>query len=161
MATLAAIAGRRRGRPTTYAWTLAMLYSAGTVAGNVMAAGHDHLAQVVHATPAVTMVLAWHLLSGFFSRDRDGAGGAAGQPEATDSGLSGETGRPERADRGGQLRRVRRPRLDEVAAWVVEHEASGQRPTGDEVAAQFRVSDRTGRRLLSNLRSLAASGTAG
>jgi hypothetical protein len=38
LATLAAISGRRRGRSTTYAWSLAVLYSAGTVAGNVLAA---------------------------------------------------------------------------------------------------------------------------
>src|SRR5436189_940763 len=37
VATLAAISGRRRGRSTTYAWSLAVLYSAGTVAGNVLA----------------------------------------------------------------------------------------------------------------------------
>jgi hypothetical protein len=138
-----------------------MLYSAGTVAGNVMAAGHDHLAHVVHATPAVTMVLAWHLLSGFFSHGRDRTRGAAGRPEASDSDSSGESGQPDPAGCSKELRRARRPRLDEVAAWVVEHEAAGQRPTGDEVAAQFGVSDRTGRRMLSNLRSLAASGTPG
>ena len=67
VATLAAIANRRRGRSTTYAWTRAALYSAATVAGNVTAAGHDHLAQAAHAMPAVTMVLAWHLLSKFTS----------------------------------------------------------------------------------------------
>ena len=161
VATLAAISGRRHGRPTTYAWTLAMLYSAGTVAGNVMAAGDNHLAQVVHATPAVTMVLAWHLLSGFFSHGRDRTEGAAGRPEAPDSCNSGETGQPDQGDRGSQLSRAGRPRLEEVAAWVVEYEAAGRRPTGDQVAARFGVSDRTGRRLLSNLRSLAVSGTAG
>ena len=38
VATLPAVADRRRRRPTTYAWTLAVLYSAATVAGNVAAA---------------------------------------------------------------------------------------------------------------------------
>jgi hypothetical protein len=70
VATLAAVADRRQRRPTTYAWTLAVLYSAATVAGNVAAAGPTHLAQAVHAMPAVTMVLAWHLLSRFFASDR-------------------------------------------------------------------------------------------
>jgi hypothetical protein len=85
----------------------------------------------------------------------------AGRLDAPDSGSSGETGQSDQADRSRQVRWVRRPRLDEVAAWVVEHEAAGQRPTGDELAARFGVSDRTGRRLLSNLRSLAASATTG
>lgn len=53
----------RRGRSTTYAWALVVAYCAATVAGNVAVAGTDHVAQAVHATPAVTMVLAWHLLS--------------------------------------------------------------------------------------------------
>jgi hypothetical protein len=48
VATVAAIANRRCGRSTLYAWALAALYSAGTVAGNIMAAGSDHVAQVVH-----------------------------------------------------------------------------------------------------------------
>jgi hypothetical protein len=44
-----------------------VLYSAAQVAGNVAAGGRTHLAQAVHAMPAVTMVLAWHLLSRFFA----------------------------------------------------------------------------------------------
>ncbi len=63
VATLAAVVDRRQGRPTAYAWTLPVLYSAAAVAGNVTAAGPSHLAQAVHAMPAVTMALAWHLLS--------------------------------------------------------------------------------------------------
>src|SRR5262249_44380262 len=54
VATLAAVADRRQRRPTTYAWTLAVLCSAATVAGNVAAAGPTHLALAVHAMPAVT-----------------------------------------------------------------------------------------------------------
>lgn len=141
VATLAAISGRRRGRSTTYAWSLAVLYSAGPGAGNVVAAGPDHLAQVVHATPAVTMVLAWHLLSGFFGgHDRTGESAARTDDRAHD----------DRADEDGA---ARRPVLEEVAAWVAEREAAGRRPTGDQLAVRFGVSDRTGRRMLSTLRS--------
>src|SRR5499427_2486382 len=39
VATPAAVADRRQRQPTTYAWTLAVLYSAATVARNVIAAG--------------------------------------------------------------------------------------------------------------------------
>lgn len=75
VATLAAIRDRRRARSTTYSWTLSGLYSAATVAGNVTAAGADHMAQAAHATPPVTMVLAWHLLSRFFTASEGRRGG--------------------------------------------------------------------------------------
>ena len=45
VATLAAVADRRQRQQTTYAWTLAVQYSAATVARNVIAAGPTHLAQ--------------------------------------------------------------------------------------------------------------------
>lgn len=144
VATLAAISARRRGRSTAYAWSLAVLYSAGTVAGNVLAAGPDHLAQAVHATPAVTMVLAWHLLSGFFSGGHDRSGRSRVRTD-------------DRDDRSEDVHAVRRPVLEEVAAWVAEHEAEGRRPTGDQLAARFGFSDRTGRRMLSTLRATSAA----
>ncbi len=143
VATLAAIADRRRGRPTTYAWTLAVLYSAATVAGNVTAAGPSHLAQGVHAMPAVTMVLAWHLLSRFFT------GGHADQPGASASGQE----KPGRLVRSSRNRRLRRPALKEVATCVTELESAGQKATGDALAVRFGVSDRTGRRMLEDIRS--------
>jgi hypothetical protein len=133
VATLAAISGRRRRRPTSYAWTLAVLYSAGTVAGNVLAAGQDHLAQAVHATPAVTMVLAWHLLSGFSSGGHDRSGSFRVRTDDRDSG-----------DRSGEEEPVRRLVLKEVAAWVAEHEAAGRRPTGDQLAARVRAQSPAG-----------------
>jgi hypothetical protein len=152
VATLAAIANRRRGRPMVYAWVLAAVYSAGTVAGNIMAAGTDHVAQVVHATPAITMVLAWHLLSGFVS-------GAGNRPDAvpvrTDDVAEAVTGESPSGEPGSPPRqRVGRPRaaLDEVVTWVAWQAAAGQQPTGDTVAARFGVSDRTGRRLLTGVR---------
>lgn len=147
VATLAAIADRRLGRPTTYAWTLAVVYSGATVAGNVTAAGPSHLAQAVHAMPAVTMVLAWHLLSRFF------AGGHSDEPATRTSGRGAETG-----PCGLSPRRPRlcRPATEEVAACVAELEASGQRVTRDALAARFGVSDRTGRRMLVEVRSLTA-----
>jgi hypothetical protein len=159
VATLAAIVDRRRGRPTTYAWTLAALYSAATVAGNVTAAGPDHLAQAVHAMPAVTMVLAWHLLSRF-------AGADGHPPEArvrSENGVSAVSGRGRtvQAVRPVSNRRRVRPGADQVAACVAELEAAGQRPTGDAVAARFGVSDRTGRRLLTDVRSVRAAGSMG
>jgi hypothetical protein len=161
VATLAAIADRRCGRPTTYAWTLAALYSAATVAGNVTAAGPDHVAQVVHATPAVTMVLAWHLLSRFFSAGHGPARRAAAPGHGRNAGMSGRARQSGQALRPGRSREHGRTIPDEVAVWVAEREAAGQRLTGGAVAARFAVSDRTGRRLLSTVRALAAPGAAG
>jgi hypothetical protein len=161
VATLAAIADRRRGRSTMYAWTLAALYSAATVAGNVVAAGPDHVAQAVHATPAVTMVLAWHLLSGFFSGEHGRPRSlrmAAGQ-EGTQ--VSGQTRTARRTGRTRRDARDVRPAIEQVAAWVAELEAAGQRATGDVVAERFGVSDRTGRRMLLGVRAIVASGASG
>ncbi len=151
VATLAGVADRRQGRPTAYAWTLAVLYSAATVAGNVTAAGPSHLAQAVHAMPAVTMVLAWHLLSRFFARHR------MDEPAATMSSRHSTR----RLERPVRKRLVRRPALEEVATCIAELEAAGQRATGDALAARLGVSDRTGRRLLVNVRSTGASRATG
>jgi Protein of unknown function (DUF2637) len=147
VATLAAVADRRQRRPTTYAWTLAVLYSAATVAGNVAAAGPAHLAQAVHAMPAVTTVLAWHLLSRFFASDRIA--------EPAPSASSRHNTR--RLERSVRRQKRRRPALEEVARCVAELEAGGQRPTGDALGARLGVSDRTGRRLLVDVRSTGAS----
>jgi hypothetical protein len=159
VATVAAIANRRRGRPTLYAWVLAAVYSAGTVAGNIMAAGTDHVAQVVHATPAITMVLAWHLLSGFVSSAGDRPDVVSARTDDTAVGVTGESPSrapaPQARSRGGR----RRAALDEVATWVAEQAAAGQRPTGDAVAARFGVSDRTGRRMLVSVRPPSATAT--
>jgi len=57
-------------------------------------------------------------------------------------------------------RRVR-PDIEEVAGCVAALEAAGQRATGDVLAARFGVSGRTGRRLLTDVRSLRASPATG
>jgi hypothetical protein len=153
VATLAAIADRRRGRPTSYAWALAVAYSAATVAGNVAVAGTDHVAQAVHATPAVTMVLAWHLLSRFVEGNprrprvmRVPRAEAAPAAQCRDERRA--MGRPDG-------RRRNRPDLAAVSAWVDQHERGGRPATGDDVAARYGVSGRTGRRWLLGVRGTA------
>ncbi len=116
VATLTAISGRRRGRPTSYAWALGVLYSAGTVAGNVVAAGPDHLAQAVHATPAVTMVLAWHLLSGFFSGGHDRTGSSLVRLDDHGCGHRSGEDRSGRGCRVGGRARGGRPPADRRSA---------------------------------------------
>jgi len=101
--------------------------------------------------PAVTMVLAWHLLSRFFTRDR------MDEPAASVSGRV-NTRRP---DRPARKRQLQRPALEEVARCVAELEVGGQRPTGDALAARLGVSDRTRRRLLVDVRSTGASRATG
>ena len=101
----------------------------------------DHLGQVVHATPAVTMVPAWHLLSGLFSggHDRTRRSAVRTADRAHD-------------DPADDDRAARRPVLEEVAAWVADREAAGRRATGVQLAVRFGVSDRTGRRRPARLR---------
>jgi hypothetical protein len=151
VATLAAVVDRRRGHSTVYAWGLAVLYSAATVAGNVAAAGPDHLAQAVHAAPAVTMVLGWHLLSRFL-----GIGLRRGRPDVAAPSPDRQP-QPE-TEAEAEARKPNRPAMEEVLAWVATLEQSGQRATGELVAARFGVSDRTGRRMLTGVRSRAISG---
>lgn len=154
VATLAAIADRRRGRSTIYAWALAVAYSAATVAGNVAVAGTDHVAQAVHATPAVTMVLAWHLLSRFVE-------GSRRRPRVVRVPRAEATLTAQRHDErravkqpDGRSRTRSRPDLAAVAAWVDQHEKGDRPATGDDVAVQFGVSGRTGRRWLLGVRGI-------
>jgi uncharacterized protein DUF2637 len=125
VATLAAVADRRQGRPTTYAWTLAVLYSAATVAGNVAAAWPTHLAQAVHAMPAVTMVLAGHSLSRFFASDRIA--------EQTPTMSSRHNTR--RLERPARKRQPRRPALEEAARYFAEQWVSFGRHAGPVVVS--------------------------
>lgn len=97
------------------------------------------------------MVLAWHLLSRFFARGR------MDEPAATMSSRHSTR----RLERPVQKRLVRRPALEEVATCIAELEAGGQRATGDALAARLGVGDRTGRRLLVNVRSTGASRATG
>jgi len=145
VATLAALANRWRSRPTAYAWSMAVLYSAATVAGNVAAAGSDRLAEAVHATPAVTMVLAWHLLSRQLQPERPLLAGPSSRRK-----LAKVAAMPRRLSRrsaaGGRS-------AGRVAAAVGELETAGQRLTGAGVAAALGVSERSGRRLLAEFRA--------
>jgi hypothetical protein len=62
VAGVKAIRARAEARPDRYAEGLALLYSAGAIAGNVVMARGDALGMVIHGVPAATMVLGWHLL---------------------------------------------------------------------------------------------------
>jgi Protein of unknown function (DUF2637) len=148
VATLAALANGWRSRPTTYAWSLAVLYSAATVAGNVAAAGPDRLAEAVHATPAVTMVLAWHLLSRLLLPAwRPGQRAMAGASSRRELAAK-DTPRRVRTRSGSGGRPARR-----LAAVVGELERAGQPVTGTGLATVLGVSDRSGRRLLAEFRA--------
>lgn len=139
VATLAAIRDRRRARSTTYSWTLSALYSAATVAGNVTAAGADHMAQAVHATPGVTMVLAWHLLSRFLTAGHGSVTQTVPQAGSHASGVSGDARVPKQAARPTVVRTRKGPTLDKVEASMTDYEVAGRRATGDAVAARFGV----------------------
>lgn len=141
VATLAALTNRWRNRPTAYAWSMAVLYSAATVAGNVAAAGSDRLAEAVHATPAVTMVLAWHLLSRQL------------QPERPLPAGPSRPGKPARRRGTSQRSAARGQSAHRVAAAVGDLEKAGQRLSGTGLAAALGISERSGRRLLAEFRA--------
>ena len=61
VAGLVAIRGRAEGRPDRYAELLALGYSLGVIAGNVITVA-DPLGMVIRGVPAATMVLGWHLV---------------------------------------------------------------------------------------------------
>jgi hypothetical protein len=87
VAGLKAIRARAELRPDRYAEALALLYSAGAIAGNVVMAPGDPLGMVIHGVPATTMVLGWHLLL-------RGVGRPAGLGRATRPPPSRRRGQP-------------------------------------------------------------------
>jgi hypothetical protein len=151
VATLVALTACRRSHVRRYAWALVILYSAGTVAGNAAVADPDLVAQIVHATPAITMVLSWHLFSllvtGNERVNRPVSDPTANCPDATSDPRA-------RADIGSGLHPsgVRRNPTDaDVVAAIESIRHRGCLVTGRTLAQAFGVSDRHGQRLLARV----------
>jgi hypothetical protein len=87
VATLTVVAAKRASRPTWYPWALVVLFSAASVAFNVLHAIDQALAPagwvaaLVFAIPPVALVLATHLLlqQGVWRRQHTGATAAMGE----------------------------------------------------------------------------------
>ncbi len=115
VAGVKAIRARAEARPDRYAEGLALLYSAGAIAGNVVMARGDSLGMVIHSVPAATMVLGWHLLL------RDVRRGGS-RPETADTAAA------ERGSGTGTLRPLRPVLLPDVARHGRAGEDSADAP---------------------------------
>jgi hypothetical protein len=90
VATLTVVAAKRASRPTWYPWALVVLFSAASVAFNILHAVDQQLvaagwvAALVFAMPPVALVLATHLLlqQGVWRRQHTTAAAAMGSGEA-------------------------------------------------------------------------------
>ena len=88
VATLTVVAAKRASRPTWYPWALVVLFSAASVAFNILHAVDQALAPagwvaaLVFAMPPVALVLATHLLlqQGVWRRQHSGAAAMAERP---------------------------------------------------------------------------------
>ena len=104
VATLTVVAAKRASRPTWYPWALVVLFSAASVAFNILHAVDQALtragwvAALVFAMPPVALVLATHLLlqQGVWRRQHARAATAAGgaTPEAGTAPPAGAMPRP-------------------------------------------------------------------
>jgi Protein of unknown function (DUF2637) len=148
VATLVALNAGRRSHVRRYAWALVILYSAGTVAGNAAVADPDLVAQIVHATPAITMVLSWHLFSLLV------AGEERTTSEQSDKGREVTSDESPPADHRvprDPLGARRSPTEAELVAAILSIRDGGRPVTGRALAATFGVSDRHGQRLLARV----------
>jgi hypothetical protein len=175
------VAAKRTSRPTWYPWALVVLFSAASVAFNILHAVDQALAPagwvavLVFAMPPLALVLATHLLlqQGVWRRQHTGAAAAMGERE-------GERATPPSADRStsharGGLRqpefepsalvaasRVPAPSAqrqpadaatrDRARQLYVEAQAAGRKLTGADLGRALGTSDSYGRLLLREFR---------
>ena len=183
VATLTVVAAKRASRPTWYPWTLVALFSAASVAFNILHAVDQALtragwvAALVFAMPPVALVLATHLLlqQGVWRRQHARAATAAGEatPEGGTTPPAGAMTRPAAAT----SRQPEPPAAAEAAArppppavrpptpspdaatrdrarrLYVEAQAAGRKLTGADLGRALGTSDSYGRLLLREFRT--------
>jgi hypothetical protein len=180
VATLTVVAAKRASRPTWYPWALVALFSAASVAFNILHAVDQALAAagwvaaLVFAMPPVALVLATHLLlqQGVWRRQHDrggraGAGGGYGAPQAggmRTRPVAANPGQPDSAAAGatGQLSPPAVPpppapgdraTRDRARQLYVEAQAAGRKLTGADLGRALGTSDSYGRLLLREFRT--------
>jgi hypothetical protein len=182
VATLTVVAAKRASRPTWYPWALVVLFSAASVAFNILHALDQALAPagwvaaLVFAMPPVALVLATHLLlqQGVWRRQHTRAAAALGErrdQDATSPSADRSTsptreglGQPESAPTApvaaSQLPApsLRRPPADaaikdRARQLYVEAQAAGRRLTGADLGRALGTSDSYGRLLLREFRT--------
>jgi hypothetical protein len=183
IATLTVVAAKRASRPTWYPWTLVVLFSAASVAFNILHAVDQTLAAagwvaaLVFAMPPVALVLATHLLlqQGVWRRQHARAAPAAGMgsergaPQAAVARTrpaAASPGQPELASAGvGATGRPSTPPVsppsaqgdpatrDRARRLYVEAQAAGRKLTGADLGRALGTSDSYGRLLLREFRT--------
>lgn len=188
VATLTVVAAKRASRPTWYPWALVVLFSAASVAFNILHAIDQALARagwvaaLVFAMPPVALVLATHLLlqqgawrrqhTGILARARDLR--AVGAPKLPADSLATSRERPTSrskslptppTDTGGPARPIPQPPSTDAATkdrarqLYSEALAAGRKLTGADLGRALGTSDSYGRLLLREFRT--SGGTLG
>jgi hypothetical protein len=165
VATLTVVAAKRARQPTWYPWALVALFSAASVAFNILHALDKYLTAarwvgpLVFAMPPLALVLATHLLlqQGAWRRQHTQATARLvattpagdGQPE-----LDGATGPPVAAAADAATR-------ERAQQLIAEAEAAGRKLTGAQLGRAIGRSDRYGRLLLREFRTTGDQGRNG
>jgi hypothetical protein len=162
VATLTVVAAKRARQPTWYPWALVALFSAASVAFNILHALDRYLtaarwvAPLVFAMPPVALVLATHLLlqQGAWRRQHPQA-----PPELVDAVAASDR----RLKQGGTAAPA--PVSSEDAATreralklYADAEAAGRKLTGAQLGQAIGRSDRYGRLLLREFRATPGAG---
>jgi hypothetical protein len=183
VATLTVVAAKRANRPTWYPWALVVLFSAASVAFNILHAIGQALARagwvaaLVFAMPPVALVLATHLLlqQGVWRRQhtptlataREPLAGGTTERPADSSATSGDgpTTRPEPQPTpptdttGPPARPLPHPpsadaaTKDRARQLYAEAQAAGRKLTGADLGRALGTSDSYGRLLLREFRT--------
>jgi hypothetical protein len=182
VATLTVVAAKRASRPTWYPWALVVLFSAASVAFNILHAIDQGLASagwiaaLVFAMPPVALVLATHLLlqQGVWRRQHTGAAAAMGERPGEDatspsvdrsaSPVGEGLPQPESAPTAlGAASRLPAPSplrpptdtatRDRARQHYVQAQAAGRKLTGADLGRALGTSDSYGRLLLREFRT--------
>ena len=182
VATLTVVAAKRASRSTWYPWALVVLFSAASVAFNILHALDQALAPagwvaaMVFAMPPVALVLATHLLlqQGVWRRQHSGTATAmadqsdqAATPSSPEASTSSARGRhrlseaaPTALAAANRLPTPSPPRQpadaatrDRARQLYVEAQAAGRKLTGADLGRALGTSDSYGRLLLREFRT--------
>jgi hypothetical protein len=183
VATLTVVAAKRASRPTWYPWALVGLFSAASVAFNILHAIDQQLvaagwvAALVFAMPPVALVLATHLLlqQGVWRRQHSPTGVTAREslvagapqrpadspaPSSDRLAIRSASSPTTRSDTGGPpAHPIPQPAAadgatkDRARQLYVEAQAAGRKLTGAELGRALGTSDSYGRLLLREFRT--------
>jgi hypothetical protein len=163
IATLTVVAAKRARQPTWYPWGLVALFSAASVAFNILHALDRYLAAarwvrpLVFAMPPVALVLATHLLlqQGAWKRQH---------PQATPKPRGTVPVRDRQQDLGDRAGPTRSAPPTDTATrqralqLITEAQSAGRKLTGAQLGRAIGRSDRYGRLLLREFRTTTSPG---